>query len=167
MHSMQSLILIALMAVCALAAPTPRRSGLSRKTFSFPVKPRFSAHRKPHDEMFHTFGKYGWQIIVWNPTENPWSSTFGGDSSSTAAPAPAATSSIAPSSANETSDASSSGPSATTPTAAAKTSSASSGDGETGDVAATPEENESEYLSKVTIGGQSLNLDFDTGSADL
>ncbi|KAI6853663.1 hypothetical protein KC334_g22652, partial [Hortaea werneckii] len=37
----------------------------------------------------------------------------------------------------------------------------------TGEVAAHPEENESEYLSPVTIGGQELNLDFDTGSADL
>lgn len=40
-------------------------------------------------------------------------------------------------------------------------------DGETGEVTATPEQYESEYLSPVSIGGQTLNLNFDTGSADL
>lgn len=36
-----------------------------------------------------------------------------------------------------------------------------------GDVSANPEQFDSEYLCPVTIGGQTLNLDFDTGSADL
>lgn len=36
-----------------------------------------------------------------------------------------------------------------------------------GSVAATPEQGDTEYLSPVEIGGQTLNLDFDTGSADL
>jgi hypothetical protein len=52
-------------------------------------------------------------------------------------------------------------------TAPSSTASASSDDDGTGEVTATPEENESEYLSPVTIGGQKLNLNFDTGSADL
>lgn len=39
--------------------------------------------------------------------------------------------------------------------------------GQDGTVAATPEENDVEYLAPVTIGGQKLNLDFDTGSSDL
>jgi hypothetical protein len=52
--------------------------------------------------------------------------------------------------------------------ASASASSSSEGDGEgDGEVKATPEENESEYLSPVTVGGQQLNLNFDTGSADL
>lgn len=34
-------------------------------------------------------------------------------------------------------------------------------------VAATPEQGDVEYLSPVTIGGQTLNLDFDSGSSDL
>ena len=51
--------------------------------------------------------------------------------------------------------------------AASATASASSDDDGSGEVTATPEENESEYLSPVTIGGQKLNLNFDTGSADL
>ena len=37
----------------------------------------------------------------------------------------------------------------------------------TGSVTATPEQYDSEYLCPVSIGGQTLNLDFDTGSADL
>lgn len=39
--------------------------------------------------------------------------------------------------------------------------------GQDGAVAATPEENDVEYLAPVSIGGQKLNLDFDTGSSDL
>lgn len=38
---------------------------------------------------------------------------------------------------------------------------------QTGEVQANPEPNESEFLEKVTVGGQDLNLDFDTGSSDL
>lgn len=63
-------------------------------------------------------------------------------------------------------------PSYATPTSAAAspTATASTGGGgekDTGEVTATPEENESEYLSPVVIGGQKFNLNFDTGSADL
>lgn len=59
---------------------------------------------------------------------------------------------------------------ATTTASAAATGSPSgspSNSNESGEVTASPEENESEYLSPVTIGGQKLNLNFDTGSADL
>ncbi|PSS00683.1 eukaryotic aspartyl protease [Coniella lustricola] len=37
----------------------------------------------------------------------------------------------------------------------------------TGVVAATPESGDIEYLAPVNIGGQTLNLDFDSGSSDL
>ena len=36
-----------------------------------------------------------------------------------------------------------------------------------GTVAANPEQYDAEYLCPVTVGGNTLNLNFDTGSADL
>ncbi|TKA71063.1 hypothetical protein B0A55_07231 [Friedmanniomyces simplex] len=38
---------------------------------------------------------------------------------------------------------------------------------QSGEVAANPEQYDESYLCPVTVGGQTLNLDFDTGSADL
>jgi hypothetical protein len=38
---------------------------------------------------------------------------------------------------------------------------------QTGTVMATPEQNAALFLSPVEIGGQTLNLDFDSGSSDL
>ena len=38
---------------------------------------------------------------------------------------------------------------------------------QTGSVAANPEQNAALFLSPVNVGGQTLNLDFDTGSSDL
>lgn len=38
---------------------------------------------------------------------------------------------------------------------------------QTGEVAANPEQYDESYLCPVSVGGQTLNLDFDTGSADL
>jgi hypothetical protein len=37
----------------------------------------------------------------------------------------------------------------------------------TGTVTANPESDDSEYLCPVNVGGTLMNLDFDTGSADL
>lgn len=50
--------------------------------------------------------------------------------------------------------------------AAANTTTAAAAPG-TGLVAATPEQGDVEYLAPVNIGGQTLNLDFDSGSSDL
>ena len=36
-----------------------------------------------------------------------------------------------------------------------------------GTVAATPEANDVEFLAPITVGGQTMNMDFDTGSSDL
>lgn len=36
-----------------------------------------------------------------------------------------------------------------------------------GTVTASPEEYDAEYLCPVSVGGQTLNMDFDTGSSDL
>ena len=38
---------------------------------------------------------------------------------------------------------------------------------ESGTAVTTPEANDVEYLTPVNVGGTTLNLDFDTGSADL
>ena len=38
---------------------------------------------------------------------------------------------------------------------------------QSGTVAANPEQYDQSYLCPVSVGGQTLNLDFDTGSADL
>lgn len=38
---------------------------------------------------------------------------------------------------------------------------------QTGTVVAAPEQNAALFLSPVDIGGQTLNLDFDSGSSDL
>jgi hypothetical protein len=48
--------------------------------------------------------------------------------------------------------------------AATNTSAAAAG---TGLVAATPEKGDSEYLAPINIGGQTMNMDFDSGSSDL
>lgn len=38
---------------------------------------------------------------------------------------------------------------------------------QSGSATTTPEDNDTEYLTPVNVGGTTLNLDFDTGSADL
>ena len=38
---------------------------------------------------------------------------------------------------------------------------------ENGEVSATPSQNDAEFLSPVSIGGQTLVMDFDTGSSDM
>ena len=47
------------------------------------------------------------------------------------------------------------------------TSNAAAGGNTTGTVAANPEDNAALFLSPVDVGGQTLNLDFDSGSSDL
>lgn len=51
--------------------------------------------------------------------------------------------------------------------AAGNTTSAAAGGNQTGSVAANPEQNAALFLSPVNVGGQTLNLDFDSGSSDL
>ncbi|PNY21206.1 Uncharacterized protein TCAP_07266 [Tolypocladium capitatum] len=51
--------------------------------------------------------------------------------------------------------------------AAQNTKRSENGTKQTGTVEADPKKNDVEFLSPVTIGGQKLNLDFDTGSSDL
>lgn len=44
---------------------------------------------------------------------------------------------------------------------------AAAGGNKTGSVAANPEQNAALFLSPVDVGGQTMNLDFDSGSSDL
>jgi hypothetical protein len=46
-------------------------------------------------------------------------------------------------------------------------STAAAGGNKTGSVAANPGPNAALFLSPVDVGGQTLNLDFDSGSSDL
>ena len=46
-------------------------------------------------------------------------------------------------------------------------STAAAGSNKTGSVAANPGPNAALFLSPVDVGGQTLNLDFDSGSSDL
>ncbi|KAF2716004.1 Asp-domain-containing protein [Polychaeton citri CBS 116435] len=116
--------------------------------------------------MHKIFAKYGWleQGItplglelhsgISEPVESLLSNVFG--PTSTAA---AVQTSVAPHFAASNATTTSAGSSGTgSPT--------SGGDG-TAEVTSTPEDNNSEYLTPVTVGGQKLTLDFDTGSADL
>ena len=102
----------------------------------------------------------------------PISFSSGAPSSSYAAPissVPASSmpaSSMPASSVPASSVPASSVPASSAPPAASSAPPSSGGNGK-GEVSASPEQNDSEYLSPVTIGGQKLNLDFDTGSADL
>lgn len=84
-----------------------------------------------------------------------------------AATSEAAYYSAATSWAASSSTAAASSSSAAAATAASSPAPAANADDETGEVAATPADNGAEYLSPVTIGGQKLNLNFDTGSSDL
>ena len=49
--------------------------------------------------------------------------------------------------------------------AAANTTAAAAG--QTGNVTNTPEDGDVEFLSPITVGGQKMVMDFDTGSSDL
>lgn len=51
--------------------------------------------------------------------------------------------------------------------ASTNTTGTSAGGNKTGTVAANPEQNAALFLSPVDVGGQMLNLDFDSGSSDL
>ncbi|KAK4574766.1 hypothetical protein LTR86_001607 [Recurvomyces mirabilis] len=115
------------------------------------LKARVGVYRTPRQEMMRTYAKFGWEIITFDP------STLGlaGGDGTTSSAAPAATSSPA------------TAPAANISSAVDSTLATSTTTGVTGEVTATPETNESEYLELVTIGGQTLSLDFDTGSSDL
>ncbi|CAD0088734.1 unnamed protein product [Aureobasidium vineae] len=158
-------------------------AGASSSTSNAPGNDR---HSVPHTHLFTDFKTWLYATVSWG---NPPS----GDSSASesAAPAPyaaassavtswatsvafstavsytAAASSAVASSAAAASTAVSVSSYAPPAPAASAAAPSTNQDDETGEVVATPADNGAEYLSPVTIGGQKLNLNFDTGSSDL
>lgn len=174
MHGI-SCFLAALTALAALAAPTRNHNthALTKSPFKVRVPSRHGLTRTPRHEIQRTFAKYGWEIIVADPDVI---AVFLGDAVS-ALPAPfptstaltslvATASSVPVNSANSSASATFA-PTFTVPPAEATSSSTTTTSDGDAEVTASPEQSDSEYLAPVTIGGQSFNLDFDTGSADL
>lgn len=145
-------LLIAALAAASVASPQPR--SLQKRSFQVASNGRGLT---PRQEIARTHRKFGWEIIsVDEPVAVVFSTVVVTVSITSAAAAPTGYSS--PSRENLTlSSAASSASSTSTPDPGT----------EDGEVVATPEPDESEYLSPVTVGGQKLNLNFDTGSADL
>ena len=184
MHRMFSFIIVAFMAATlALAAPVTPAKALLKRSFKVPSKGR--PKLSPAAELARVYNKHGWEVIIFNPNQ-PYGGFF---SSSSAAPVPYSTapppggyfsssyvvpppSSTAPpasvSSRAVSSNVGSYSDWSSSNSARPTSSGGSPADGsEEGEVTATPEENESQYLAPVKIGGQSLNINLDTGSADL
>lgn len=173
MHGSLQFALAALLASVALAAPTT--NGLVKRSFEAQTNGRELFN--PLDEINLTHRKYGWQIIIINPESEttstvqleppvPFStSTIAGF---TTAAVPTSLPTASPSGSPSASS-SSTGPygNGTKTSSSASPTGTGSGGSEDGTVSANPESNEKEYLSPVTVGGQKLNLNFDTGSADL
>ncbi|GAB7355937.1 hypothetical protein MBLNU459_g6575t1 [Dothideomycetes sp. NU459] len=147
---MHSALFFANLATIALAAPTPERP--TTRSFTVPRVRNNDFVRDPASAMAKVYHKYGWGnfTLDFGP-DLPVGPAFGGSTTST--------------STSTTEDSSSAV--ATSEESAATTGSSSSSGSETGTVTATPADNGAEYLCPVQIGGQTLNLDFDTGSADL
>ncbi|KAK6429558.1 hypothetical protein LTR95_014294 [Oleoguttula sp. CCFEE 5521] len=169
------LFLFAALAAIAFAAPTPRKHHSSHiGTFSAQARGRKGTTRNPLKAMERAYRKYNWSITFVTPSGQTFTlgtpDGDGSDASSAPAPAPAApapVSSAAATSSAINQDAATLTRTTTAAPAATTSSAAGASEQENGEVSATPESNESEYLSPVSVGGQTLNLDFDTGSADL
>ena len=182
MHRIISLFMVAILAMVALAAPTAKqvtKQSLSKRSFTIPRIRKTGYLRNPSEAMGRAYRKFGWEMTT--PDGTPWAaisktptSEAGDDLSSVSSETSGSSSS---SSVSDSSSGSVSSPknyaSARVKVASASTTSAAAGSASTGDsnstgeVVATPADNGAEYLSPVTIGGQKLNLNFDTGSADL
>lgn len=145
-------LLIAALAAASFAAPQPR--SLEKRSFKVASNGRGLSALQ---EIARTHRKFGWDIIVADEPSQVVTSTVVVTLAATSGAA-SPTGYGSPVRDNSTLSSTSSG--------AASTSTSDPGS-EDGEVTATPEENESEYLSPVTVGGQKLNLNFDTGSADL
>lgn len=146
-------LLIAALAATSLAAPQPR--SLQKRSFKVASPGRGLS---PLQEIARTHRKFGWGIIV---ADQPVEVV-----TQTVIVTIAATGVISSPTAYDSSPVGDNSTLTRTSSGASSTSTSDPGT-EDGEVEAVPEDNESEYLSPVTVGGQKLNLNFDTGSADL
>ncbi|KAK4618557.1 Aspergillopepsin-1 [Fulvia fulva] len=186
----KQLVATAAMAALALAVPAPKNALAKR---SFTAKSHGRGHVGGFDEIARTHRKFGWQILEFNAQpaarfsgtiEPPAPYSTSSSSSSVALPAyaPPVSAGTASSSAVYTTftislpTTASDGTGAPTPTpygtpiytnTTTVSQSATRTGSEDGEVTTVPEANEAEYLTEVTIGGQKLQMNFDTGSADL
>jgi len=200
MQRVITLLLVAVLTVIALAAPTPRAPLSTVRLGSFKAVTSGRRHhhhhhngtsvsnklqRNPRAAIERAYRKFNWAITFVTPNGESFTlglpdgsssssssssssgNPFGGSGSSSGSDAGAPSSTAPVTSAVQTGSAAVETGSTAVYSAPATATSSASGATVSGEVSATPEQNESEYLSPVTIGGQTLNLDFDTGSADL
>ncbi|KAG9711038.1 hypothetical protein KCU73_g17255, partial [Aureobasidium melanogenum] len=92
MHRLFALLLVAILATVALAAPTAKQTSsntLSKRSFIVPRIRKTGYIRKPAEAMARAYRKYGWSMTT--PDGSPWAADFnagtnvglGADASST------------------------------------------------------------------------------------
>ncbi|EME40971.1 hypothetical protein DOTSEDRAFT_37691 [Dothistroma septosporum NZE10] len=186
--------LVAMAATAAVARTSDNTVHLAKRSFA--AKSHGRGRVDPFDDIVRTHRKFGWKVLEQNaqpeavtqPTdggsiEPP--APFSTSSVGTAAVAPTSYVTISVNAGHAASGAihptvtvtlPSSGIGASTPTAygtpiytntSSTVQTATRTGSEDGEVTTVPEANEAEYLTSITIGGQKLQMNFDTGSADL
>ena len=154
MHGSAALV-AGLLAAGALAAPTRPSRAAHKRNFKVAVKGSRGKSLSPAKEMEKVFAKYGWLEKGLSP--------FGVDDTDAITSIFGPTVTTSTTTQNAPHVAAGNG---TSPQPGASGTPTTDGDG-SAEVTSTPESNDSEYLTPVTVGGQQLTLDFDTGSADL
>lgn len=159
MHSITTFFMTALVASSALAAPTASKRHINRHSFTVPHKP-YKAHgeRNGTAALIKAYNKFSWPQIVFSCDSDgsgcSWSPVASSPSAVSASPATSTTETAAATavSSAENAAASASG-------SGVRGDFDGDGDGDvTGDTTATGVEGNSEFLSPITIGGQSFNL---------
>lgn len=162
MPSYLSALLLTLLITLALAAPTTHQ----RKGRSFKVNRvrnvNFSGYDGP-SELLRALGKYGMALPEGLASIGDSVQRHKGHGQGAAPDALSATDAgTMPTRVTNQPASATSGTSSSTTTGGG-----GGGGGEVGDVITTPEPQDVEFLSPVVIGGQTINMDFDTGSSDL
>jgi len=176
---LQTLLLLAIVTL-ALAAPAPERNApIQKRSFKVERVPNPHFKRTPGAgtrALIKAYRKYSVPLPAGLLDAMNAASSTGGDSgldkltnslaglTGETAPKPAKKGKAKTSSAAAAASTGGASPAAA---AANSSSAAANGTAGTGIVTATPEKGDVEYLSPVNIGGQTMNMDFDSGSSDL